>query len=130
MTAAVILRVQLRTEIATDVSLLPDLLCMISLCMFCPCSTVSVTFFCNNSRPVLVRFLQIALLVLVELFFYAQVVLHQQPAIDDLKCLDFHWRRTTLRNSISAEAAELWLVFCRVRVKGGLVFSSGKIRAT
>lgn len=44
-----------------------------------------LSFLLHNSRPVLVRFLQISLSVLVEFVANVQVVLHQEPTIHDLE---------------------------------------------
>ena len=44
--------------------------------------------FVDEAGPVLVRLLEIALRVLVEFVLHPKVVLHQEPSIDDLPCLD------------------------------------------
>jgi len=43
-----------------------------------------LSFSLHDSRPVLVRLLQISLSVFIELLAHTQVVLHQEPAIHDL----------------------------------------------
>src|SRR5271157_3410812 len=111
---------------AIDISLFGGLLRIVSLRMIHLTRCVLVGLFFDEAWPVLVGLLKVALRVLVKIILDVEVVLHQKPAVDDLESFNLDGHRTATGDSIGAEAPELWLIFCRVCVKGDLVFSSSK----
>src|SRR5271165_4420358 len=82
-----------------------------------------LTVFVDEARPILVSLLQHALLVLVEFVLDINVVLHQQPSIYDLPCLDLDRGPCAMARAVCAVAAELRFVLRRLFVKGGFVRS-------
>ena len=75
----------------------------------------------------MVRLFKGALLVLVELILHTQVVLHEETPVDDLPCFDLDGSPRAVAHTVSAVAAKLRFVLCRLFIKGGLMFRGSEI---
>src|SRR5207244_12988095 len=81
----------------------------------------SFTVLVHQAGPVMVRLFKGALLVLVELILHTQVVLHEETPVDDLPCFDLDGSPRAVAHTVSAVAAKLRFVLCRLFIKGGLI---------
>jgi hypothetical protein len=74
-----------------------------------------------------IGFGQVSGLILVEVVSNLEIVLHEQSAINDLKGFDLDGCGVALGRAVSAESAELWLVFGGIAIEGGFVFGGREI---